>query len=178
MVLTKSELITALQNEVRILVHLAGKIDRTKLDYRPTPKQRSIIELLKYLSIMGPFLVGAAKNGWNPEAWGAAAKDAEARDFDETVKVIAGHSDTYATMLDGMSDADLRSEMDGFDGNKTSRGAFIVNLCCAAARLTVRSCSCTSRRAARNWGRRILDGCRRPRAGLTPAYVPTAEACR
>ena len=28
MVLTKSELITALQNEVRILLHLAGKIDR------------------------------------------------------------------------------------------------------------------------------------------------------
>ena len=137
MVLTKSELITALQNEVRILVHLAGKIDRTKLDYRPTPKQRSIIELLRYLSIMGPFLVGTAKNGWNPEAWGAAAKDAEARDFDETVKFIAGHSDTYATMLDGMSDADLRSEMDGFDGKKTSRGAFIVNLVlcgCAAYR--------------------------------------------
>jgi hypothetical protein len=128
MVLTKSELITALQNEVRILVHLAGKIDRTKLDYRPTPKQRSTIELLRYLSIMGPFLVGAAKNGWNPEAWGAAAKDAEARDFDETIKVIAGHADTYATQLNAMSDADLRSEMDGFDGKKVSRGAFIVNL--------------------------------------------------
>jgi hypothetical protein len=137
MVLTKSELITALQNEVRILVHLAGKIDRTKLDYRPTPKQRSTIELLRYLSIMGPFLVGTAKNGWNPEAWGAAAKDAEARDFDETVKFIAGHADTYATQLNAMSDADLRSEMDGFDGKKTSRGAFIVNLVlcgCAAYR--------------------------------------------
>src|SRR6266704_1011761 len=57
MVLTKEELIAALQNEVRILLHLAGKIDRAKLDYRPTPKQRSPIELLRYLSIMGPFLV-------------------------------------------------------------------------------------------------------------------------
>jgi len=36
-----------------------------------------------------------------------------------------------------MSDADLRSEMDGFDGKKVSRGAFIVNLVlcgCAAYR--------------------------------------------
>jgi hypothetical protein len=39
MVLTKAELIDSLRNEVRILLHLAGKIDRTKLDYRPTPKQ-------------------------------------------------------------------------------------------------------------------------------------------
>ena len=41
MVLTKPELIGSLQNEVRILLHLASKIDRAKVDYRPTPKQRS-----------------------------------------------------------------------------------------------------------------------------------------
>ena len=59
MVLTKSDLIGCLQNEVRILLHLASKIDRTKLDYRPTPKQRSTAELLKYLTVMGPALVQA-----------------------------------------------------------------------------------------------------------------------
>src|SRR6188768_1453005 len=63
MVMTKSELIGSLQNEVRILLHLASKIDRAKLDYRPTPKQRSTIELLKYLSVMGPVLVKSTKAG-------------------------------------------------------------------------------------------------------------------
>ena len=57
MVLTKPELIGSLQHEVHILLHLASKIDRAQLDYRPTPKQRSTIELLKYLSVMGPALV-------------------------------------------------------------------------------------------------------------------------
>ena len=36
-----------------------------------------------------------------------------------------------------MSDADFRAEVNGFDGNKTSRGALIVNLAlcgCAAYR--------------------------------------------
>lgn len=47
MALTKTELIASLQNEVRILLHLASMVDRTKLDYRPTPKQRSTIELLQ-----------------------------------------------------------------------------------------------------------------------------------
>ena len=46
MVLTKNELIASLQHEVRVLLHLASKIDRSMLDYRPTPKQRSTLELL------------------------------------------------------------------------------------------------------------------------------------
>ena len=54
MVLTKEELIGSLQNEARILLHLCSKIDPSILDYRPSPKQRSTIELLRYLSNMGP----------------------------------------------------------------------------------------------------------------------------
>jgi len=138
MVLTKSELIASLQNEVRILLHLAAKIDRGKLDYRPTPRQRSTIELLKYLSMMGPTLVQyAMADTPDPGLWTAAAQAAEARDFDQTLAAIATHGDTYATLLRNVSDADFRAEVNGFDGNKTSRGALIVNLVlcgCAAYR--------------------------------------------
>jgi hypothetical protein len=137
MVLTKSELLASLQNEVRILLHLIGKIDRSMLDYRPTPKQRSTIELLRYLSIMGPELVRAAKSGFDVPTWMAASQASEARDFDQTVAVIAAQPAAYAAMLADMSDADLRSEMTAFDGNPTSRGSFIVNLVlcgCAAYR--------------------------------------------
>ena len=138
MVLTKSELIASLQHEVRILLHLAGKIDREKLDYRPTPKQRSTIELLKYLSMMGPTLVQyAMADTPDPALWTTAAEAAEARDFDQTLAAIAGHTDAYAALLTDVSDADFRAEVNGFDGNKTSRGALIVNLVlcgCAAYR--------------------------------------------
>ena len=78
MVLTKSELIASLQNEVRILLHLASKIDRATLDYRPSPKQRSTMELLRYLSVMGPGLVESARaGGFDPVALTTAAKAAE-----------------------------------------------------------------------------------------------------
>jgi hypothetical protein len=53
MVLSKSELIAALQNEVHILLHLASKVDRTQLDYRPAPRQRSTIELLYESLLVG-----------------------------------------------------------------------------------------------------------------------------
>ena len=137
MVLTKSELIASLQNEVRILLHLASKIDRTKLDYRPTPKQRSTLELLQYLTIMGPALLQAAKAGtFDPASWTVAEQAAKARDFEQTLAAIGQHADAYPAVLADVSDADFRAEIEMF-GMKTSRGFFIVNqvLCgCAAYR--------------------------------------------
>ena len=137
MVLTKSELVASLQNEVRILLHLASKVDRTRLDYRPTPKQRSTLELLQYLTIMGPALVRAAKAGkFDPAAWTAAEQAAAARDFDQTIAAIARQSDEYSALFADLSDADFRTEIEMF-GRKTTRGSFIVNLVlcgCAAYR--------------------------------------------
>jgi hypothetical protein len=137
MVLTKPEMIASLQNEVRILLHLASKIDRSKLDYRPTPKQRSTLELLQYLSIMGPSLIEVAKGGsFDPAKWSALETAAKARDFDQTLAAIEAQKDAYATLMNGMSDAELRSEVEMF-GSKTSRGAIITNLVlcgCAAYR--------------------------------------------
>jgi hypothetical protein len=136
-VLTKPELVKSLQNEVRILVHLAGKVDRAQLDYRPTPKQRSTLELLQYLSLMGPELVKAIKAGtFDTAAWTAAEKSAAARDFDETVAAIGAHGDAYATLLAGYTDADLRGTVEMF-GDKAPRGVWLVNLVlcgCAAYR--------------------------------------------
>ena len=138
MVLTKPELIAALQKEVQILLHLTSKIDRTKLDYRPTPKQRSTLELVRYMSMMGPTLIqyALAKTA-DPSIWTTAAAAAEARDFDQIVAAIRAQSDTYADLLANVSDAEFRTETMGFDGKSISRGALIVSLVlggCAAYR--------------------------------------------
>ena len=138
MVLTKQELIASLQNEVRILLHLAGKIDRNKLDYRPTAKQRSILELLQYLVCMGPMLIQAIKAGaFDAAAWTAAVKEANAMNFDQVLGAIEKQSSTYAQLLSTFSDSDFRSEIDLFGQGKASRGAVIVNMVlagCAAYR--------------------------------------------
>jgi hypothetical protein len=129
MVMTKSELIGLLQSEVRIMLHLATKIDRAQLDYRPTPKQRSTLELLRYLSMMGPTIIEYAKtNSQDFAFWTEAEKAANARDFDQTLAAIAAQKDAYAAALGGMSDADFRGEVLSFDGSKTSRGVLIVSL--------------------------------------------------
>src|SRR5687768_1728508 len=128
MVLTNAELISSLQKEVRILLHLATKLDKEHLDYRPTPKQRSSLEVLQYLSFMGPTLIRAARNGgFDPAAWTETANAASSADFDKTVDAIAAMSDTYASLLADVSDTDLRTEVEMF-GRKQSLGSFLVNV--------------------------------------------------
>jgi hypothetical protein len=135
MVMTKAELIGSLQNEVRILLHLCTKIDRAHLDYRPTPKQRSTLDLLHYLSFMGPTMVKAAKDGgFDADVWGAEAKAAAARDFDQTVDAISAMSDSFARTLGDMKDEDFRADLVMF-GRPGTKGSFLVNtvLCGYAA---------------------------------------------
>jgi hypothetical protein len=129
MVLTKSELQSALDKETKILLHLIGKLEPTMVDYRPTPKQRSTLELLKYLSIMGPGLLQAAKaGGFDRDSWMAADQAAQARNLEQTKEVIAGHPAVYAKILADMSDGDFRAEIPNFDGTMSSKGAFITAL--------------------------------------------------
>jgi hypothetical protein len=132
MVLTKEELIASLRHEVRILVHLAGKVDKSKLDYRPTSKQRSTLELLQYMAIMGPTQVAVIKAGaFNraalTAAWGSAEATAKAMSFDEAVSAIQKQSDDYAFLLSGWTVEDFCGEIDMF-GTKATRGSLLVSL--------------------------------------------------
>jgi hypothetical protein len=132
MVLTKDELIASLKNEVRIFVHLAGKVDKSMLDYRPTPKQRSTLELVQYIAIMAPAQIVSIKSGdFSREAmmatWGSAEAAAKAMNFEQAVAAIQKQSDELATMLNGWNEADYRGEVDLF-GQKNSRGYLLINI--------------------------------------------------
>jgi hypothetical protein len=132
MVLTKEELIAALQDEVRILVHLTGKVDASMLDYRPTATQRSTLELLQYLAIMGPTLLAIFKTGrFDRETlsanFGPAVAKSKAMNFEQAAAAIQEQSGEYTRLLADWTDADFRASIDQF-GRKTTRGAMIVNL--------------------------------------------------
>jgi hypothetical protein len=132
MVLTREELLAALRHEVRILAHLAGKVDATMLDYRPTPKQRSTLELLQYMAIMGPTQLAVIKAGaFNraalTAAWHPAEAAAKAMTFDQAVAAIQRQPDDYAHVLSGWTEADFRGEIDVF-GRPSTRGSLLVNL--------------------------------------------------
>jgi len=128
MVLTKQELIDSLQNEIRILVHLCSKVKPEMLDYRPTPKQRSTIELLRYLTVMGPVLVPSIKAGsFLVDQWSAGESKAAAMDFAAVVKELESQAAFYAEAIDKFSDDDLRGEIEMF-GMTSKRGPLLVNM--------------------------------------------------
>lgn len=47
--ISQEQFVQSLVREIEIIKHLYTKIDPAKLDYRPTPGQRSTLELLQYL---------------------------------------------------------------------------------------------------------------------------------
>lgn len=128
MVLTKAELLGALQHEVRVLLHLGSKFNHDSLAYRPTPKQRSSLELLQYLTMMGPVMAQAIVAGaFDPDAWTEAEAVAESLSLEQALTAIAGQSTFYTTLLDGFTDEAWRVPVDMF-GSTASRGAHMVNL--------------------------------------------------
>ena len=137
MVLTKDELIAALQKEVGILIHLAKKLDDKSFHYRPTAKQRSSLELLRYLTVMGPALIQSAKaGGFDVAAWQAKTAHAETLDIDGVIAELEKQKHEYVSLLRDMPDEEFRKPLEMF-GNTSSKGAFIVNLVlggCAASR--------------------------------------------
>lgn len=132
MILTKEELASALRSEVRILLHLITKIELAQLDYRPGPKQRSTLELLRYLAIMAPIHLRAIladsfdMDGWR-EAWSEAQASAAAMDLEQATAAIAAQSDLATELVGSCPEERLVEEFEMF-GSKSSRAAKIVSL--------------------------------------------------
>jgi hypothetical protein len=132
MVLSKDELIGCLDNEVRLLLHLASKVDPAQLAYRPTAGQRSTLELLQYLAIMGPIhLRGIQADSFDMDAWRTAWNTGEATakgmSLQEAKDAIGSQQPFFAELIGSFSDADLHAEIEMF-AHKASRGVTIVNL--------------------------------------------------
>ena len=57
--ITKEQYIESFLKEIDIIKHLAEKIEPKMLDYRPTPGQRSTLELLQYLGHIASTAISA-----------------------------------------------------------------------------------------------------------------------
>ncbi|MCK6438743.1 MAG: DinB family protein [Planctomycetes bacterium] len=74
--LTKDDLLNSMIHECNVIKHLAAKVPSGRLDWRPTPGQRSILETLRYLSFCAAGAVHMLIEGnwdWYQKA-GAASK--------------------------------------------------------------------------------------------------------
>lgn len=101
--LSKVEFLAALKRETKILTHLASRLDAKHLDYRLSPAQRSISELLQYLTINAQasttyFLTGS----W--DHWEPLADKAKAVDLAGFAKALKKQDAAVAKLLKPISD--------------------------------------------------------------------------
>ena len=137
MVLTKDETIAALQNEeVRLVLHLMSQIEPPMLDYRPSPKQRSLLELCRYFIPMAP--VQLRRHNRRKIHHGDVgsrldraeeANAANAMNLEEVKAAIARQPALFAELLAPCPRSGrFRERRSRCSGNKATRGMWIVRL--------------------------------------------------
>src|SRR5262249_22163745 len=102
------------------------------LDYPPSPKQRSLLELLQYFVVMAPAqLTALVAGGFTMEGLRAQCQPAEpaakAISRKEAKAGIRKQAALVDQLIGPLADADLRTPVEMF-GRKASRGFWIVRL--------------------------------------------------
>ncbi len=102
----KQQFFESIAHENHILKHLASKLEVSKLDYRPTEKQRSILETLQYLSFVGIASATGMVNG-NWDHYPGMAETASEVNLDNFAAKLDEQFESLKTLLSGLSDDDL-----------------------------------------------------------------------
>lgn len=121
---TKEQFLASFEHEIAIIRHLAGKLAESDMDYRPTESQRSIRELLQYLS----YIFVSAAETLSTGDMGAYQRHAELStevtlsNFDERMQGVAAKVREF---IAPMTDAQLAEVVDMW--RKQTRGEHLVN---------------------------------------------------
>ena len=121
-------LLDSIQHEVNVVKHLATKVPEGKVDWRPTEGQRSIGELMQYLTICGSGPAEALiSDDWSVIApLRDAAATMRAEDFPGR---MADQRGRITELLEGLSDDDLLTREAPLPWGGTMKlGAALVNL--------------------------------------------------
>ena len=118
--LSKDELIESIVKEITIIEHLFTKIPDGKLDYRPTQKQRSMRELLQYLS-QSPAASVKAIHAGNQMPYREVKERAKDLDFDAFDAAMEEQCREVRQTIESMNHDELEEEVDIFNTGKPSK---------------------------------------------------------
>ncbi|MDR3519551.1 MAG: hypothetical protein P4L63_01515 [Candidatus Pacebacteria bacterium] len=107
--ITKEQYIESLVKEIEIIKHLAGKIDASKLDYRPTEKQRTTLELLQYLGQFAHTGISAYIAG-SQEKYIELAANASSVTFENFISKMDEQAKFVREAVGALSEEDMKRE--------------------------------------------------------------------
>jgi hypothetical protein len=123
---TKADFLTAIAKETKILKHLATCVPPSGLDYRPTPGQRSTLELMQYLTIGAhAAAIYAVTGAW--EHWEKLDAESKAVTAATFGKALDRQRSGIAKQLKPFNDASLKKKSTkDFSGAKVPLGAGLM----------------------------------------------------
>ena len=116
--ITKEQFIGSLVHELNIIKHLAEKVDATKLDYKPTPAQRSTLELMQYLGHVFHTSISAYLAG-DQNLYIQLAKNAEMVSFENFQEKMDAQIAFAKESIAVLTDEDMKKESNFWGNNAT-----------------------------------------------------------
>ena len=127
--ISKQQFLDSCLNEIRIIKHLYGKVTPEMLSYRPTEKQRSMLELLQYLSHFAKLETDAIYQGKAIANFQDAMKEAYQMPANEFVAAMDAQVEKLKNIFSKITDAGLEESIDLFGrGQSQPRSLWFLNL--------------------------------------------------
>ena len=125
--ITREQLLNSIQHDVNVCKHLYSKITPDRLNFRPTPGQRSLLELLQYLTVCGIAPISGLLTGDWTEARQASEKSKENR-FEDFCNAMDRQMAEIKKMVHDIPEADFQSkEVSLPTGQKSVLGQALLN---------------------------------------------------
>lgn len=126
--ITKQQFLDSCLNEIRIIKHLYGKVTPEMLSYRPSEKQRSMLELLQYLANFARVEAIAIYQGKAVD-FHSAMKQAYQMPIDKFLAAMDKQIEELKNIFSKITDDELAQEVDLFGrGNSQPRALWFLNL--------------------------------------------------
>lgn len=124
---TKDNLKASVMHEINVIKHLFTKIPEGQMGYKPTEKQRTMLELLKYLSALTPATIEMVYTA-EPKAFMDIQKIATDSVTPENFieKLDEGVTSAMVT-LDKFTDEDLSTVVNIFGMGDKTKGVYLVD---------------------------------------------------
>ncbi|MBZ0136626.1 MAG: hypothetical protein K8I27_09660 [Planctomycetes bacterium] len=130
--ITKQHLIDSMLWEIRIIKHLATKIPPGGMSYRPSPQQRSMLELMRYLTTCAivPAIQAVTGNWDHAGEMGQAAEQVNQQNFD---RAMTGQGHKLKELVNGISSHDFANKQAAMPwGAPCTVGQGIMDMCLKA----------------------------------------------
>jgi hypothetical protein len=130
----KADFIKSLKHEAKIIKHLVAGLSPAQLEYRPTPAQRSTLEVIQYLSY-APLATAEYLVSGSWDHYEALATAAKAVTPASVAKVIDKEVAGIVKRLAKVSDAQImRKTVKSWTGKKMGMGEALIELVLKTAR--------------------------------------------